>query len=306
MLHRSLDNLSLSNTWVTVGSFDGVHRGHQAIIRDMVRTANDAGNQTAAVTFHPHPSVVLRGISGRFYLSDPEERAALLADLGVDHVVIQPFTESLAQESASDFSLSLVNCLGMRHLWVGADFRMGRRREGDTALLAIIGKKLGFQVHIQPQVDAEGMVVSSSRIRHLLTLGQVHEAASLLGRPYRLHGEVVHGHGRGKKIGFPTANIQLWEQKMLPANGVYATRAYVNGRCFFSVTNIGFRPTFEQPGQVSVETHLLEFDEDIYGQVLTIDFFFFMRSEQRFQLLAGLIDQLHCDVKQARKVLADA
>jgi riboflavin kinase/FMN adenylyltransferase len=302
---RSLSPLHLTGAWVTIGSFDGVHRGHQALIRELVDGARAAGRPSVVVTFFPHPAKVLRGLDGPFYLTHPDRRAELLTELGVNVIVTLDFTRELAALSAEAFMEGLAAHLGVERLLVGQDFALGRGREGTVTRLTEIGRRLGYSLGVfQPVLDDQD-VVSSSQIRALLQTGEVARAARLLGRCYRVQGKVVPGDGRGRTIGIPTANLSIWDEQVLPAGGVYATRTLVEGILYPSVTNIGFRPTFENgPASARVETHVLELNRDLYGLELDLEFVERLRPEKRFPSVDDLIHQIHSDIQRAREVLA--
>lgn len=304
---RNLEELYFDSSWATIGSFDGVHVGHQAIIRRLVEGAHQEGQKAVVITFFPHPAVVLRGLQGPFFLTSPEERAAQLQKLGVDTLVTMTFDKHLALVSAEDFMRNLCAHLGLTRLLVGYDFALGKGRQGDVPTLTRMGEEMGYQVEVVPPVEVEGEAVSSSRIRALLGRGEVETAARLLDRPYSLPGTVVRGDGRGRNLGFPTANLSIWPERITPAVGVYATWAYIGQERYPSVTNIGVRPTFEnEPVFARVETHVFDFDRDLYGQNLTIEFVNFLRREQRFPSIQALIEQIHQDSQNAREALDHA
>lgn len=226
----SLDDVHIHNAWLTIGSFDGVHRGHQEIVRKLTAGAHSVGAPAVVLTFHPHPAVVLGKRKDALYLTTPEQRAELLGELGVDLVIIQPFNQTVAGMRAAEF-LTLVNeHLNIKDLWVGNDFALGKGREGNVDKLRQIGESFGYKLEVVPPFMLEGEVVSSSRIRNLLADGNVSKAANLLGRPYQLSGMVVTGDGRGRIIGVPTANLSIWPEQQLPKAGVYVCRAQVNGQ----------------------------------------------------------------------------
>lgn len=255
---------------VSIGVFDGVHRGHQYLIRQLVEEAQRRQQRAVIVTFFPHPDVVLRGISGRYYLTTPEYRAELLGKLGVDTVITLPFDDTLRHQHAGDFVDEMLNYLKISSLWITADFALGYQREGDFAFLTAQGQTKGFEVHsVDLLMQNGGQVIRSSAIREALQRGEVDHAQKLLGRQYHVSGEVVRGDQRGRSIGFPTANLAVWDELVLPANGVYAGWASLKGEKFAAVTNIGVRPTFDGV-QTRVEAHLLDFDRDIYGQTLLL------------------------------------
>lgn len=291
---------------MTIGSFDGVHLGHQAIIRQLVSGAHQGGLPAVAITFFPHPSKVLRGNGSPFYLTTPEERAELLAGLGADLAITLLFDKELASFSADQFMGLLAEHLGLKRLLVGHDFALGRGREGNYEVLERLGLKYQYQLEGLSPLMVGGELVSSSRIRELVSQGNVAQAAQYLGRRYAVEGKVVPGDGRGRTIGIPTANLDVWHERLLPGNGVYATLAWVNGTAHPSVTNIGVRPTFEnQAPQPQVETHLLDFHQDLYGTTLRLEFVQYLRPEQRFPSVPALIEQIHADIHQAREVLPD-
>ncbi len=307
MLHyRSLDEVQLKGVWLTVGSFDGVHKGHQAILEALIAGARANRVQAVVVTFYPHPAAILWGRNLPYYLTSPEEKAQILERIGIDVVITHPFNREVANKSGREFIQRLKAHLDFHHLQIGYDFALGKDRGGDLPTLQDLGVEFGFSVEQSQAVMAGGDVVSSSRIRFLLGAGQVQEAAHLLGRPYSLEAMVEVGDQRGRSLGFPTANLAIWKEKMIPTAGVYASLARVRGEIYQAVTNIGVRPTFEpQPVPPRVETHLLDFDQDIYGESIHLEFVTRLRDEKRFSSIEGLVTQLHEDVRQARLFLSD-
>lgn len=300
LAHAQLDTPSI----VTIGVFDGVHRGHAHLIQRLVEQSHSSGRLAVVLTFFPHPDIVLRGLKGRYYLTTAEERAAQLLRLGVDVVVTHPFNDALRQVRAADFVDQLIQHLRMNALWVGADFALGYKREGNVEFLRERGQSLGFGVEVVNLVETgtEQAVISSTLIRQMLENGDVERAAALLGRGYAVYGEVVHGEKRGRRIGFPTANVAVWQEQVLPANGVYAGWAVLNGEPFMAVTNIGLRPTFSGE-EVTVEAHLLDFNREIYGQKLVVTFEKRLRSEQKFGGIEALIAQIAADAEAGRAFL---
>lgn len=302
--HHSLEALSLQDTWLTVGVFDGVHRGHQQIVRRLVDGAHAGGSPAAVLTFDPHPAVVLGGREIHC-LTTPDERARLLGDLGADHVITQRFTKDLSGLTAGEYMAALKKHLGLRHLLIGYDFALGRDREGDATRLAELGRELDYSVEVIPALGDESGVISSTEIRKLVRTGNVGEAAKLLGRPYSIAGEVIHGEGRGKQIRFPTANLDYPRQKAVPLNGIYACWARLGTERFMAATNVGFNPTFTPERQVpSVEAYLLDFDREIYGEVLRLEFAGRIRDEARFDSVGALIGKITEDVEETRKILS--
>jgi len=303
----SLENLHLKSTWVTIGAFDGVHRGHQALIRPLVEATHQAGREVVVLTFFPHPVVVLRGLHGPFYLNSPEERAELLGGLGVDYVVTLNFNRQVAAFSAREFIELAAEHLGLERLWVGYDFALGRSRQGDIPTLSKLGQEFGYQVEVISQVNLQGEVISSSRIRGLVGQGDVSQASRLLGHWYSIAWRVMHGDGRGKSLGIPTANLDYSPERILPAFGIYATWAWIDGVRFPSVTNVGIRPTFKNiNNNVQIEAYLMDFDRDIYDTIIRLEFVEYLRQEERFETIQALVDQMHNDIQRAREVLSNA
>ncbi|MBE2268749.1 MAG: bifunctional riboflavin kinase/FAD synthetase [Anaerolinea sp.] len=288
---------------VTIGVFDGVHRGHQHLIRRLVAEARRTDRLAVVLTFFPHPDVVLRGLSGRYYLTTPDQRAELMGELGVDHVITLPFNEDFRQIRAGVFVDMMRDHLRLESLWVGADFAMGYKREGNIGFLRAQGADKGFALETIALVGEDGThTFSSTAIREALLRGDVEIAQSLLGRPYGVSGEVVHGDHRGRTIGFPTANIAVWEEQVVPANGVYAGWATLDGERYMAATNVGLRPTFAGQ-ELRVEAYLLDFDRDIYGKTLSFSFEQRLRPEKKFSGIDELIAQIRSDAESARSIL---
>ncbi len=301
-------------TWVTIGNFDGLHLGHQALIRraqQLARAATGEAARTALVTFDPHPFAILRPDRPLLKLTTAPERLALAAALGVDVGVVHPFSAETARMEAREFVELLVDRLQMVGLVVGPDFALGRNRSGDMATLAALGVELGFVVEVVQPVSVAGTIARSSAVRDLLQVGDVESAARLLGRPYTISGVVQLGDQRGRTIGVPTANVAPWADKLLPADGVYATIAHLctptRAWHFAGVTNIGVRPTVDGFHH-RVEAHLLDFPppelpDNLYGQSLTLDVIARLRGEQKFAGLDALVAQIRADIRRAREIL---
>jgi len=302
---QSLEGVQLQDTWLTIGTFDGVHRGHQEIVRNLVSQAHADGSKAVVLTFYPHPAVVIGKRQNPSYLTTPEERANLLGDLGVDVVITFPFTPPVSKISAQEFITMLRHHLGMQHLLVGPDFALGHNRIGNIHYLSETGKSLGFTMSTIIPFELEGQIVSSSRIRAALRDGDLALVNNLLGRPYFVKGQVVPGDGRGHTIGIPTANLSLWIERALPKSGVYVTQGLINGDSHGAVTNIGTRPTFASDHErLQVEAHLLDFDEQIYGLEVRLDFISHLRDERKFSGIDALVKQIQQDIIQAKGVLA--
>ncbi|MEJ2671013.1 MAG: bifunctional riboflavin kinase/FAD synthetase [Deltaproteobacteria bacterium] len=294
---------AFSRTVATIGNFDGVHLGHRAILERVRQRALELEGQSVAITFNPHPVKVLRPEVNLPLLTTQEQKLRLLADSGLDAVVVLPFTQEFAALSAQDFvRLYFYERLRAREVVVGHDYCFGRGREGNIDLLRQMGTAYGFNVQVVWAVEVQGAVVSSSLIRAMLRLGKVREAGRLLGRPYAVSGRVIQGKGRGAKLlGVPTANL-CTPNELLPASGIYAVWACRNDTILPGVANIGTCPTFDN-AELSLEVHLLEFFGDLYGETLEVQFVTRLREEQRFPSLEALSAQIHADIVAARQVL---
>lgn len=302
--YRSLEQVQLAGCWLTIGVFDGVHLGHQAILRQLTAGAHAVGLPAVVLTFYPHPAAVLGKRQGPLYLSGPEEKAGWLGQAGVDMVITQPFNLEIAHTSADVFMDQVCQRLHPNQVWVGPDFALGRDRQGNQAVLAQLGERYGYTLGTIASLRIGNETVSSSLIRSALAAGNVEKAASLLGRPYEVVAGIIHGDGRGRPLGFPTANLDIAAERIIPACGVYACQVTLEGRSWPSVTNVGVRPTFEnQPVVPRVETHLLDFDADLYGQVIHLAFITRLRAEVRFADIAALIQQVQTDIQRTRVLL---
>jgi riboflavin kinase/FMN adenylyltransferase len=275
---------------IALGEFDGVHVGHRAVI---------AGNDTV-LTFEPHPAAVLRPQAAPKLLTSLEVKTELISELGVQELVVVPFDKQFAQQTAGEFiDHVLVSRLGATHVSVGTNFRFGHAAGGTTALLA---QDPRFEARVVPVVEADGAIVSSSRIRQLITAGNVEQAAKLLGEPFRMRGVVVPGDQRGRDLGFPTANLVPEPGLVCPAHGVYACRVGEH----MAAVNVGVRPTFGDGQALLVEAFLLDFSGDLYGKVLTVEFVARLRGEERFDGVDALITQMALDVEHTRELLGSA
>jgi riboflavin kinase/FMN adenylyltransferase len=292
-------------TIVTIGAFDGIHVGHQAILQQLVKRVKKCGDcLSAMVTFEPHPRTVLDTASEPDLLTTLDEKITLLGHFDLDLLILLPFNQELADTSAPDFVRRLKHELQMRELWVGPNFRLGKDRQGGPERLQKLGQEMGFALHIIEPLIQDGQMISSTYIRQLLSKGDVAQAQRWLGRPYSLSGEIVHGAGRGQKMGFPTANVAPPLSKLVPANGVYVACASLNKQpepVYHTVVNIGVRPSFDN-GHRTIEAHILDFDADIYGQVLTLRFLQMLRGERHFDSVETLIAQIKEDCREARQV----
>lgn len=289
-------------TSIAIGVFDGVHLGHQHLLRSMVAEARSVGLRTAVLTFFPHPKVVIRNIEGRVYLTRLERRVELLGALGIDLIIVHPFDDRVRQTRAAAFVDQLDRHVGLGQIW-GGGFSLGYQREGTFEFLSELGSERGFTVHqIDELVQWKGEPVSSSRIRRALAAGDIEDVNGCLGRPFAVSGEVIMGDQRGRTIGFPTANLAVWNQQLLPANGVYATFAQLEDERHLAATNVGVRPTVADP-RLAVEAYLLGFDREIYGQTLSLDFISRIRDERKFNGLEALQAQIAADVAEVSERL---
>ncbi len=302
---RDLSELKLKASDLTIGSFDGVHRGHQHLIQALVKSSQISGRPSVVLTFFPHPSVVLRGRKPSFYINTPEEKAELLGKLGIDYVLTQTFDLALSQVTAIEFLDRLQVNLGMHSLWVGGDFALGHNREGNRTFLQAAAVERGFDLRIIEPLKIDGEVVSSTRVREALRSGSVSQVEAYLGRPFALPGQVVRGVGRGRRLGIPTANLRIWDERAYPRTGVYACMAAWKGGSAQAVTNIGYRPTFEEDGgPPTIEAHLLDYEGDLYDKEVELTFYARLRHEQRFSGPEALLEQIQEDIQNAREVLA--
>ncbi|MCU6707151.1 bifunctional riboflavin kinase/FAD synthetase [Paenibacillus sp. J5C_2022] len=290
---------------IAIGHFDGVHRGHQNVISEAVKQARRHGLQSAVMTFHPHPREVL-GRGEHYYqcLTPLERKTELFRNLGVDIVFVMNFDDRFAAVSPAMFVDDILRGLGVSHAAVGFDFTFGHKGAGTAELLAELGAP-NIDVHIvEPLLVKQGLKVSSTYTRESLENGDIATANALLGRPYEVTGTVVHGDGRGRTIGFPTANLQLHHPYVAPRLGVYAVKVWIDGASYNGVLNHGMKPTFNKDEIVPVmEAHVFQFDNDIYGKSITVQFIAFIRSEQKFSSIDELIGQIRSDSKVAEELL---
>jgi len=303
MHYRSLEEVSLDNIWLAVGVFDGVHRGHQKLIDRLVAGANENDALAVLLTFDPHPAKVF-GRGDIKLLTLPGERARLLGNLGVDVVITHPFDLDLANVTAFNFMQRLKIQLGLAHLVLGYDSALGKDREGNPARLTEIGSELGYSVEVVSALSDESGVISSTEIRKLVAVGKMREASSLLGHPFSLQGLVAVGDQRGRTIGFPTANLDYAREKVIPSGGIYACWAFVGDERHKAAVNIGTNPTFTPEKQtMNVEAYLLDFDRQIYGEMVRLEFVTRLRDELKYNSVEALVNQIHQDVEQTREIL---
>jgi riboflavin kinase / FMN adenylyltransferase len=295
---------ALQGAFITIGNFDGVHRGHRHIFQTMLEEASREDRKTLLVTFTPHPKMVLHPERRPFYLlTTLEEKLHLLEDIGLDAVILIPFTTAYAETSAESFIVDFLwNKLHAKKIFIGHDYTFGYKKGGNKEVLAAYGKKLGFEVKVITAFSADGSVISSTNIRKAILEGNVKRAAFLLGRPYNVSGTVVAGKGRGRTLGFPTANVRPTKE-LLPAQGIYAAFINVEGGTCQGVLNIGSNPTFGY-NAISLEVHIMDFTGNLYGKSLEVLFIDRLREERKFPGPEELVVQMKKDVEQARSILS--
>lgn len=305
-IYRRIEEIEqpLAHSCVTIGNFDGVHLGHQQLFATVVKKAEVNRGKSIAITFDPHPLQVLLP-SGIKLISTCEHKVELIAGAKLDALLIIPFTKDFAKTSAEDFvSELLLRRLGVKELVVGYDYAFGKGRSGNIEFLRRQGQEHGFSVTVVDAYTLENTVVSSTKIRELIQAGEMEMAAKLLGRSYQLRGTVQVGKQRGGKvIGFPTANLSFNEEDLVPKHGVYVTQVIWRGLCYGGILNIGFNPTFGEE-QLVAETHIFDFNEDIYGQPIKVNLLKFLRGERKFAGPRELAAQIEKDVLVARDMLA--
>jgi len=291
----------LINPVLTIGNFDGVHRGHLALFEKVKERARAIGGCSAVMTFEPHPIRVMKPGNGPRLITPTQQKVDLIGRAGIDVLFCIPFTREFADISAQDFVRNiLVTRIGIKELVVGYDYAFGRNREGNIPLLREMGKKLGFALHLVGPIHVDQMPVSSTSIRRLIQEGRLAEAKTLLGRDFQVEGTVVRGHNRGGRLlGFPTANLNP-QDELLPGTGVYAVFVLINGMAYNGVTNVGYNPTFLDK-VLSVETHILDFSKDIVGEKIQLTFLHRLRDEKVFKNVQELTDQISQDIRDAKQ-----
>ncbi|MBO7477921.1 MAG: bifunctional riboflavin kinase/FAD synthetase [Salinivirgaceae bacterium] len=298
---NSIENLNIDKPVVTIGSFDGVHRGHREVLRQLTDYARQTGGSSVVITFWPHPATVLGGGKQTGLLSTPDEKQQLMAETGIDWLITLPFTREFAQMEYDVFVTDcLVKKLHISTLLIGYDNKVGRNGRGRFAEVEALSKQFGFEVRQLEMLAANTQPISSTAIRNLLSEGRVIEANQLLGRPYGLSGKVVNGNHIGTTLGFPTANIQPDECKFVPGNGSYAIRANIDGTEYTGMLNIGNRPTIGDKGQPTIEAHLFNFSGNIYGHTVEVFFVDKIRNERQFANLDELRAQLETDCQTVK------
>ncbi|HEX8283745.1 MAG TPA: bifunctional riboflavin kinase/FAD synthetase [Pyrinomonadaceae bacterium] len=306
-LFHGYENAEIARPAVlTLGVFDGLHLGHQLIISRVVERARATGAVPTVITFDPHPRAVLHPESAPPLLQTFDQKVEAFGVLGVEQTIVVRFTREFAEVSAGEFLKDVVHDrLQAKEVYLGRGFAFGRNREGDIALLRRVSRELGFHADEVPEVRLRGQRISSSRIRHLLADGRVNLARRMLGRPYGVEGRVVRGAERGRTIGFPTANLRP-DNRVIPRGGVYVTATLIQGAWRRSVTNVGVRPTFEKEAEPSIETFVMDWGGDLYGDVVRVRFLHRLRDERRFSSVEELKRQIDSDAARARKYFTRA
>ena len=293
-----------SPTVLAIGVFDGVHLGHQSLLNNMIKYAKEHDFPSVVVTFYPSPSVALGKCEESSYIHSPNEKASLLHDLGIDFVLTMNFNQKLAKMTPESFIMELRNQIDFRYLWCSNNFAFGKARQGNINWLHNNSDNLGFKIIISDPVLEDGKIVSSSRVRNQIMRGDVVAASRCLGRPLSIPGTIVKGSGRGNSIGFPTANLSIWERRACPSKGVYVANAILKDKHYPAVVNIGIRPTFDNRNNDEIiEAHLIGFSDDIYGKNIILEFLDRLRDEQKFENVNLLIDQINKDVLETKSRL---
>ncbi|WP_088324225.1 bifunctional riboflavin kinase/FAD synthetase [Polaribacter tangerinus] len=303
---NSISNFSTTEkTFVTIGTFDGVHFGHQQILKKLVAEAKNAGKKSVLLTFFPHPRMVLQKNAKIALINTIDERANLLEKIGLDYLIIHPFSEEFSKTTALEFVENiLVKKFHISKLIIGYDHHFGKNREGNIAQLTAYSKQYNFTVEEIPAQDIDNVSVSSTKIRTALNNGNLATANHFLGYPFMLNGKVENGKQLGGKIGFPTANIAIKESyKLIPKTGVYVVKANINNKVVFGMMNIGYRPTINGNHQ-TIEVHFFDFDKNIYQKHITVQLLYFLRDEQKFNSIEALTLQLKKDEQLARNYIS--
>jgi len=308
-LYNNLSDIAgpLEKSFVTVGNFDGVHLGHQMLFSEVVSRAYQKQGTSVVVTFNPHPLQVIRPEFGIKLISTYNQKVELIALAGIDVLVVIPFTRDFAATSAEAFvDEVLINTIGVKELVVGYDYAFGKGRQGNIEFLKEQGELKGFPVTVVEPYYVDDMLVSSSKIRELVSEGRMLDVKKLLGRNYQIRGTVQEGKKRGGPVvGFKTANLHLSEEDLCPKHGVYVTQVVYDGRCYGGVLNIGYNPTFGE-NRLSAETHIFDFNQEIYGKKIKINLLKYLRGEKKFSGPEELAAQIREDIRLARDILAEA
>lgn len=294
------------NSVITLGTFDGLHLGHQQIVDTVIQKSRQSAGKSFLITFDPHPRKVIPGRNDVKILSTLDEKVVILEELGLENLFVINFTQEFSRQTPEEFvEKYLVYGIGLREVVIGYDHHFGKERDGNFELLQKLGKKFDFSVTLIPEYSVAGETVSSTKIRNALLAGDVVKAGNMLGRQYSFKGTIVHGDGRGRTLGFPTANLSVDNQdKLIPAKGIYAAECVVENEKHFGLLSLGSRPTFHNDGQIVPEFYIFDFDRDIYDEVMQVNMVEKIRDEEKFSSVDELIIRMKKDEEIGRKILS--
>jgi len=291
---------------ITLGTFDGLHLGHQQIVDSVIQKSRKSGGRSFLITFDPHPRKVIPGRNDVKILSNLEEKEVILKQLGLENLFVINFTTEFSKQSPEEFVKKyLVDGIGLKEIVIGHDHHFGKGRDGNFELLRELGNKFNFAVTLIPEFDVDGETVSSTKIRNALLSGDVVKAGKMLGRNYSFKGKIVRGDGRGRKLGFPTANLSVEnEDKLIPAKGIYAAECIVENEKHFGLLSLGSRPTFHKNGDIIPEFYIFDFDRDIYDKIMQVNLVKKIREEEKFNSVDDLIIQMKKDEETGKEILS--
>ena len=291
---------------ITLGTFDGLHLGHQQIVNEVLRKSREIEGRNFLLTFEPHPRKVIPGRNDVKILSTLEEKIGILDKLGLENLFVINFTIEFSKQSPEDFVKKfMIDGIGLSEVVIGYDHHFGKERDGNFELLQEMGKKNNFSVTLVPEYSIDGETISSTKIRNALLNGDVIKAGKMLGRNYTFKGKIVHGDGRGRKLGFPTANISVNDQdKLIPAKGIYAAECIVQNKRNFGLLSLGSRPTFHKDGEIIPEFYIFDFDKDIYDEIMEVELVEKIRNEEKFNSVDDLVAQMKKDEQKGRIIFS--
>lgn len=297
---------SVPKAIITLGTYDGVHLGHQTIINQLNQRAKEVGGESVLLTFEPHPRVVLnKGVDSLQLLTTLDEKIDLMEDYGLQNLILHPFTKEFSELTADEFVQKLMDEIGIHSFIIGYDHHFGKNRQGNFEYLCQLGEKLNFEVIQIQEVQTHGLHISSTQARNALLEGDLVKANKILNRNYSLSGEVIHGDKIGRTLGFPTANLKVEQFKLIPGNGVYVVKVYHNQQLYKGLLSIGTRPTVTDSLEKRVEVNILDFDQEIYGEKLKLEFVQKIRDDEKFDSLDELVTQMEADKDFAKKISID-
>lgn len=297
---------SVPKAIITLGTYDGVHLGHQTIINQLNQRAKEVGGESVLLTFEPHPRVVLnKGVDSLQLLTTLDEKIELMEDYGLQNLILHPFTKEFSELTADEFVQKLMDEIGIHSFIIGYDHHFGKNRQGNFEYLCQLGEKLNFEVIQIQEVQTHGLHISSTQARNALLEGDLVKANKILNRNYSLSGEVIHGDKIGRTLGFPTANLKVEQFKLIPGNGVYVVKVYHNQQLYKGLLSIGTRPTVTDSLEKRVEVNILDFDQEIYGEKLKLEFVQKIRDDEKFDSLDELVTQMEADKDFAKKISID-